>query len=367
MDHQDYIQRTLYLAQKARGQTSPNPLVGAVVVKDGLIVGEGYHRKAGEPHAEILALEQAGEKAEGATLYCNLEPCTHYGRTPPCYRAIIDARIKEVVVAVEDPNPLVSGKGIENLREHDISVISGILEEEARRVNEVFFKYISTKMPFVIMKIATSLDGKMATYTGDSKWISNEASRSLVHQWRSEVDAVVVGVNTIIKDDPLLTSRLVAGRNPKRVIVDSRLRIPTDSKVLTTLDEAPTILATTSQASSRKVSSLESLGVEVLVLPEREGLVSMMDLMGELGKKEITSLLLEGGASLIAAALDEGVVDKVYFFLAPKLIGGKEAPGPIGGQGVELVSEAILLCDVCFENIDSDILVSGYIKKCSQG
>lgn len=365
MKHHSYMQRALYLAQKAKGQTSPNPLVGSVIVKAGEIVGEGYHRKAGEPHAEILALNEAGEKANGATLYCNLEPCRHYGRTPPCCQAIINSKIKEVVIAVQDPNPLTVGEGIELLKGHGIAVTVGILEEEARRVNEVFFKYITTSTPFVVMKIATSLDGKIATYTGDSRWISSETSRTYVHQWRSELDAVMVGVNSVIKDDPLLTTRLVIGRNPKRIVVDSHLRIPTDSKVLTTLDEAPTIVATTTQVSPRKISSLESLGAEVLVVPEIDGLVSMKHLMQELGKKEITSVLLEGGSSLIASALHEGVVDKAYFFLAPKLIGGKKAPGAIGGQGVQLVSEAVALSDLCFENIDSDILISGYIKKCS--
>lgn len=359
------MQRALYLAQKAKGLTSPNPLVGAVIVKDGEIVGEGYHTKAGEPHAEIVALQEAGEKARGATLYCNLEPCRHYGRTPPCGRAIINAGIKEVVIAVKDPNPLTAGEGVELLKGHDIPVLIGVLEEEAKRINEVFFKFITTRVPFVVMKVATSLDGKIATYTGDSKWISSETSRTYVHQWRSEMDAVMIGVNTILKDDPLLTTRLVKGRNPKRIVVDSLLRIPTDSKVLTTLDEAPTIVVTTTNVSLRKISSLESLGAEVLVVPEKGGLVSMKHMMEELGKKEITSLLLEGGSSLIASALAEEVVDKAYFFLAPKLIGGKKAPGPIGGQGVQLVSEAINLYDICFEAIDSDILVSGYIKKCS--
>lgn len=355
-----FMRLALSLAEKARGRTSPNPMVGAVIVRDGEIVGRGYHHKAGTPHAEIHAIADAGEKAIDAVIYVSLEPCSHYGRTGPCTQAIIEAGLSRVAMAMMDPNPEVSGRGKTALEAHGIQVQTGILETEARKLNEAYVKYITTKQPFVILKTAMSLDGKIATASGKSKWITSEESRRIVHQIRDEVDGIMVGIGTVMRDDPSLTTRLPdgRGRDPVRIILDSKGRIPLKSKVLHLDSPARTIIAVTPQASQEKIAQLKK-HAEVLVITEQDGRVDLQALMRELGRMEIMSVLLEGGAEVNASALKAGIVDKVMVFIAPRLIGGAESPGPVGGPGIDELSEAVPLTDISLERVGEDILVTG--------
>lgn len=358
-----YMKMALQLAQKARGNTSPNPLVGAVVVKENTVVGTGYHQKAGTPHAEVHALREAGDAARGADLYVTLEPCNHYGRTPPCTEAIIRAGIKRVFVALSDPNPLVSGKGLARLREHGIEVYEGLLAEEARKVNEVFFKYIRTKLPFVAIKTATSLDGKIATKTGESRWITGEEARLHGHMLRSTYDAVLVGIGTISVDDPSLTCRLPnqEGRDPIRIIADSKLSISEESRVLNLQSSAPTIIATTSQSPADKRRLIEQKA-PVLVVNEGPRVV-LPSLLKVLGEMDITSVLVEGGGQINGAFLRESLVDKYYCYLAPKIIGGTKALGSFAGEGVSTLADAVCLTDISIEHLGEDFLITGYPKK----
>ncbi len=365
MDDEKYMKLALRLAIKAKGRTSPNPLVGAVIVKNDRIVGRGYHRKAGRPHAEINALNMTGERAKGATLYLNLEPCAHFGKTPPCTKRIISSGIKEVVIAMIDPNPLNCGNGVKELRKAGIEVKVGVLEKEARKINEAYTKYITTKKPFVILKTAMSLDGKIATKTGVSKWITNEKSRKYVHKLRSEADAILVGVETVLKDDPRLTSRVkgkglrVKDKKPFRVVVDSRVRIPLGARVLN--KEAPTIIATTKFAPKRKTEALRKKGIEILVIKDRDKKVNLKELLKRLGELEITSLLVEGGGKINASFLENGLVDKVLFFIAPKIIGGEEALTPVEGEGIKKIKDAIKLKDINIKRFGEDVLIEGYV------
>ncbi|MFH1562107.1 MAG: bifunctional diaminohydroxyphosphoribosylaminopyrimidine deaminase/5-amino-6-(5-phosphoribosylamino)uracil reductase RibD [Nitrospirota bacterium] len=359
MENKKYIERALQLAKKAIGKTSPNPMVGAVVVKDRKIVGEGYHQKAGSPHAEINALLEAGQQAKNATLYLNLEPCSHYGRTPPCTKAIIESGIKKVVVSMLDPNPLVCGK--EELEKAGIEVEVGVLEEEARKLNEVYVKYMTTKLPFIILKSAITLDGKITT--PDKSWVTSEESRNLVHQLRSQVDAVLVGKNTILADNPLLTATrqasrikeacLVGAKDPFRIIVDTRLEIFLEAKVLK--NPKKVIIATTKNAPEHKVFTLEKLGAKILILPESNGMVDVMELVKKLGEIGLTSVLVEGGAQINASFLKSGLADKVFFFIAPKIAGNKQL------SAVGNLSELVRLKELTVEKIGEDILVSGYV------
>jgi diaminohydroxyphosphoribosylaminopyrimidine deaminase / 5-amino-6-(5-phosphoribosylamino)uracil reductase len=362
---EQFMREALALAAQARGRTSPNPMVGSVVVKDGRVVGRGYHVKAGAPHGEVAALEDAGAQAKGATLYVTLEPCCHYGRTPPCTKAIIAAGIGRVVAAMRDPNPLVSGKGLEELRQAGIEVKLPVLEAESAGLNEVFIKYIITKRPFVLLKVAASLDGKIATVTGESRWITNERSRLLVHQLRDQVDAVMVGINTVLRDDPLLTTRLPGGggRDPMRIVVDSRLRIPCEARVLTASTSACTLIATTSEAPREKRLQLEAAGATVLVVEGDGPGVPLGLLMEQLGAMQVTSVLLEGGGELHSSALRVGIVDKVLYFLAPKLIGGRAAPPAIGGEGFARLEEAVTLERMQVRQLDDDLLIEGYVRR----
>lgn len=359
-----YMWLALDLARQGTGRTSPNPMVGAVIVKDGEIIGTGYHEGAGRPHAEVNALEVAGERARGATLYVNLEPCVHQGRTPPCTEKIIAAGLRKVVVSMVDPNPLVGGRGIEELSRAGLKVKTGVLEEKAHKLNEVFVKYITTGLPFILMKTAMSLDGKTATREGYSRWISSERSREHVHRVRDQVDAIMVGVGTVLKDNPRLTTRLEGQgevRNPVRVIVDSQGRLPLDCRVARTAGGIPTILAVTEKAPREKIQELKGLGVEVFMEQGRQGQVDLGALMKYLGEKEITSVLVEGGSTLNFSLLQEGLPDKVMFYIAPLVIGGSSSPTPVGGQGVALLEDAWKIKGLEVRTMGEDIILSGYL------
>ncbi len=338
-----YISAAIALASSAKGRTSPNPCVGALVVKGGRIVGKGYHRYAGGPHAEVYALKQAGKKARGATLYVSLEPCRHYGKTPPCVDMIKGYGIKRVVAAMKDPNPLNNGKGLSALRRYGIRSESGIMRKEARELNRPFIKYMEEGMPFVAVKAAQTLDGKIATRTGDSKWVSNEVSRRFVHKLRSEADAVIVGANTVIKDDPLLTARIKGGKvkQPLRIILAGKRGIPKDAKVL------------------------NSKGGDVLVvMPDKKtGMVKMRDLLRKIAGRGVMSVLIEGGGETIASAFREKVVDKVYFFIAPKISGGRDAKSSVEGEGVSRMKDSVGITDIKLHDMAGDILVEGYVRR----
>jgi diaminohydroxyphosphoribosylaminopyrimidine deaminase/5-amino-6-(5-phosphoribosylamino)uracil reductase len=359
----EYMLKALELSQKGIGYTKPNPLVGTVIVKDGKIIGEGYHELYGGNHAEINAFKNATTDVSGATMYVTLEPCSHYGKTPPCANAIVEKGIKKVVIALKDPNPLVAGKGIKILEDNGIEVVTGILEEECKKTNEIFLKYITIQTPFCIMKTAMTLDGKIATNIGDSKWITNEASRKYVHELRHRVSGIMVGIETVLKDNPSLNTRLENKKcnDPVRIIVDSRCRIPLDSKVLNIESASKTIIATTELASDSTLNVLRNKGAEIIITPLRDNRVNLCYLMKELGKLKIDSVLLEGGSTLNYSALEQGIVDKVLYFIAPKLIGGKFAKTPIGGEGKLAMKDAILLKNIEVTRFHNDIMVEGYL------
>ncbi len=358
-----FMKTALELAARARGRTSPNPMVGALVVKEGKILGQGCHLKAGTPHAEIHALNQAGREAEGATLYVTLEPCCHHGRTGPCTEAVISAGIARVVAAMADPNPLVAGKGLARLGEAGIDVTLGVMEKEALLLNEVFIKYITTRSPFVVAKAAMSLDGKIATRSGKSKWITGPAARAFGHQLRDWYDAILVGIGTVLADDPSLTTRLPGGggRDPARVILDSRARILPQARVLTQRSAAPTIIAVTAAAPQERIITLRESGAEVLVINEGPR-VDLAELLKILGARGITSVLIEGGAGVHGSAISAGLADKAAWFIAPKIIGGAAAPGPVGGTGADDPAGAAALERVRVRRLGPDILLEGYFK-----
>lgn len=361
MTDEEYMRLALELAGRARGMTSPNPLVGAVVVREGRVVGTGYHRQAGGPHAEVFALEEAGPAARGADLYTNLEPCSHQGRTPPCADRVAAAGIRRVVSAMEDPNPRVAGKGFARLREEGVRVETGLLEAEARRLNEVFCKFITRGLPFVALKTAATLDGKIATRTGMSRWITGEKSRERVHRLRALHDGVLTGIGTVLKDDPQLNVRLPeGGRDPLRVLVDSRARVPLTARILAPPEK--TLVAVTGAAPPAKTRALQEQGVEVLVLPDLAGRVDLSALLRELGKREITSLLAEGGGTLNYSLLAAGLVDKAYVFLAPLFLGGEKAPTPVDGEGVADLARGWRLAGAELEILGEDYLITGYPK-----
>ncbi|MCD6581637.1 MAG: bifunctional diaminohydroxyphosphoribosylaminopyrimidine deaminase/5-amino-6-(5-phosphoribosylamino)uracil reductase RibD [Desulfuromusa sp.] len=359
------MQLAVNLARQGEGRTAPNPPVGAVIVKDNQIVGEGFHPQAGEPHAEIFALRQAGGKAQGAEMYVTLEPCSHHGKTPPCADALIAAGIKSVYVGVVDPNPQVAGRGIERLKNAGIDVQAGILESECYRLIVAFKKHISTGLPFTIYKAAMTLDGNTATSLGDSKWVSGEESRLQVHRLRDRVDAIMVGVGTVLSDDPLLNTRLSdnSGRDPLRVVVDSQLRINPACRMLKQVSAAKTLISTIS-TDQKKIAALQNVGAEVVVLPTDSGQVSLLELWQELGRRNVQKLLLEGGATLAKAALNNGLIDQLMLFIAPKLLGGSSAFGIFSGSGCAEMSAAIKLKDVCFQQVGEDLLITGDIAPC---
>jgi diaminohydroxyphosphoribosylaminopyrimidine deaminase/5-amino-6-(5-phosphoribosylamino)uracil reductase len=358
-----YMKMALELAEQGRGWTSPNPMVGAVIVKDGQVVGKGFHRAAGEPHAEVHALNDAGEKARGATLYVSLEPCNHDGRTPPCTHAILKHGIRRVVAGMKDPNPAVTGGGMAFLKSRGLDVTIGVCENLCRRLNEAFIKYVTTSLPFVILKCAATLDGSIATHTGDSKWITNVLSRHFVHELRHAVDAIMVGIGTVLKDDPQLTTRLEGrrGADPMRVILDTHLSIPPDARLLHLQSASDTLIVTGRDASAEKRSRLEKPGIRFLALDHDRGKVDLSALMKELGKLEVTSLLIEGGSTLNGSALRAGIVDKIHLFYAPKLCAGQGIP-VCGGPGVRLMEQSIRVADLSVHRFGDDVMIEGYLK-----
>ncbi len=362
-EDEKYMQRALDLAARAQGRTSPNPMVGAVVVKDNQMVGEGYHMKAGTPHAEVHALQAAGEAAQGATLYVNLEPCSHYGRTPPCADAIVQAGVKRVVVAGLDPNPRVSGRGLRILQDAGIEILTGVLEQEARKLNLAFLKYIQTKTPLVSLKVAMTLDGKIATSTGDSRWISGEASRKYVHQLRNIYDAIMVGIGTVLKDNPMLNTRLEEEdiRDPVRVIIDSKLDLPRSSNIVETARQQKTIVFCDQQADDTRQEFLEDAGCMVIRLAGENDKLPLEEVLRVLGEMGIMSLLVEGGGEINGYLIERGLIDKVYWFIAPKIIGGREAPTPVGGRGIQYLKDALPLKSMEIQRFNEDIMITGYL------
>lgn len=359
-----YMRMALRLAAKAAGRTSPNPMVGAVVVKGGRVIATGYHKRAGEPHAEAVALAKAGRAAKGAALYVTLEPCSHRNkRTPPCSPLVIASGVKRVVVAMKDPNPEVSGGGIKAIRKAGIEVVTGILEAEARRLNEAYIKYITKKMPFVTLKIAQTLDGKIATGTGESKWITGEDARRAGHHLRDIHDAILVGVNTVLKDDPSLTTRIAGGKDPIRLIVDTRLRTPVNAKVLTQRSSAKTLIASLESMPKANIGKLLDAGADILISRGTKGHVDLNHLMRMLVRFDITSVLIEGGAEVSASALKAGIVDKVVMFVAPSLMTGKDSLCSLGGLSPKKLAQAIKLTGITSRFVGHDLMIEGYVKK----
>jgi len=362
-DNNYYIDLAITLALKAKGKTLPNPMVGAVVVKNSKIIAMGFHKAAGSPHAEVIALDEAGKHAEGAVLYVSLEPCTHFGRTPPCVNRIIKSKIKKVVIGTEDPNPVNSGKGIEILRKNGIIVECGFRHEALRKMNEVFIKYITKKIPFITVKVAESMDGKIATHAGDSKWVTSDVSRMHANKMRQNFDAIMVGVNTVLRDDPLLTCRVPkpARKQPIKIIVDSHLSTPQNAKIFE--DGGKVIIATLKSQTGQETDNRTILSEKATVLEvkERNGQVNLHDLMKKLAKMEIANILVEGGGSLIGSLFDEELADKVIFFISPKIIGGRDAVGSVEGKGIRELAKAPAIKDISFKKIGSDFLIEGRV------
>lgn len=353
------MKMAIELAKNAVGRTSPNPLVGAVIVNRGRVVGCGWHKKAGTPHAEVHALNAAGELAKGATLYVSLEPCSHFGRTPPCCDAVIKSGIKRVVVAMTDTNPKVSGRGIKKMRDAGLEVRTGILEAEARSLNKIFFKWIEKNLPFISIKSAMTLDGKITTASGQSKWITNEKSREYGHRLRDINDAIMVGINTVLTDNPALTTRLAeGGKNPIRIILDSRGRLPLDAAVIND-GSAPTIVAVTDSAPQDKVAALAAKARVLRITADENGYVRLPELLSKLAQENICSILVEGGATLIGSFIEQKLADRAYFFIAPKIIGGKTAKTAVEGTGIRDLRDAAALGNVTIESLESDILIKG--------
>lgn len=357
-----YMARALQLALRGAGHTRPNPMVGAVLVKDGRIIGEGWHKQYGGPHAEVNAFASATEDPEGATLYVSLEPCSHYGKTPPCADLIIRKKVARVVAALEDPNPLVSGRGFRKLRANGIRVTVGVLAEEARHINDVFLTYVTRKRPFVLYKAAMSLDGKIACHTGESQWISSEKSREEVQRLRGIFSGIMVGAGTVIADNPRLTCRMEEYENPARIIVDGKLRVPLESRIFH--EPGRNIILTTSEASPEKKKALENLGVELIEADSEEpGKVDLKSAMLALGIKGIDGILLEGGPTLAASALEAGIIDAVRFYIAQKIIGGREAPSPFAGTGAAHMNEVVPLTDAVYGTSGDDLWIQAYIQR----
>nr|DAY54413.1 MAG TPA: riboflavin biosynthesis protein RibD [Caudoviricetes sp.] len=356
MNDEFYMQRAIELAKRGEGFVSPNPLVGAVIVKDGKIIGEGWHERCGELHAERNALKNCKEPTQGSTIYVTLEPCCHYGRTPPCTKAIIEAKISRVVIGSRDPNPLVSGKGAEILRKAGIEVIEDFMRDECDKLNPIFFRYITTKLPYVSLKYAMTADGKIATYSGKSKWITNEFSRNDVHRLRKKHRAIMVGIGTVLTDNPMLNCRIENGRNPIRIVCDSKLRIPLDCNICKTANEISTLVVSAIE-NPEKQSELEKMGVKTLILPDKNGKVDLKKLMQYLGEKSIDSVLIEGGGTLAYSALQSKIVSHIYSYIAPKIFGGENAKTPVESVGVETPDDCFKLKRTNVRELGSDILI----------
>jgi diaminohydroxyphosphoribosylaminopyrimidine deaminase/5-amino-6-(5-phosphoribosylamino)uracil reductase len=358
--HQPWMQRALELAERGRGAVEPNPLVAAVVVREGQLVGEGWHERFGAAHAEINALAAAGEQARDATLYVTLEPCCHHGKTPPCTDAIIRAGVRRVVAAMQDPYPEVGGRGIGLLRAAGIDVDVGVLEPQARRLNAPYLKLLGTGRPYVHAKWAMTVDGKICTRSGDSKWISGAESRALVHMLRGRMDAIIVGIGTVLADDPLLTARPPGPRVPARIVLDSRGRLPASSRLVQTLGEAPVVVAT--------LPDMQTVpGIENLPLPAVAGRPSVSALLDELGRRRMTNVLVEGGSEVLGSFLDAAAIDEVHVFMAPLLVGGTTAKGPVGSQGTNRLADAMRLRDWTVERVGQDLYWHGWIPAASGG
>jgi len=355
-----WMRLALSLAKKGEGKVSPNPMVGAVLAKNETIIAQGYHRYFGGPHAEVETIEKAKAKAKGATLYVSLEPCSHWGKTPPCTQKIIKAGIKKVIAATLDPNPVNSGKGIEELQKGGIETEVGILKEEAEKVNEAFFKFMKRRVPFVIVKAAASLDGKIATYKGESKWITSEKSRQLAHHLRDRVDAILVGVNTIIRDDPSLLPP--SKKNFARIVLDSSLRIPLKARILQDQDKADTFVFTTLRSDKDKLLQLEKKGIKVAIMGEEDGKVSLEEVLKKLGELEIMNLLVEGGGEVIGSFFEKRSVDKIFLFLAPRIIGGRGALTWVEGKGVGFLKETPFIEINSVKKIGGDFLLEGHVR-----
>ena len=359
------MKMALELAEQGRGWTSPNPMVGAVIVKDGKIVGKGFHQAAGGPHGEIHAINDAGEKARGATLYVNLEPCNHTGRTPPCTQAILRSGIKRVVAGMKDPNPGVTGGGLAFLKSEGLDVSVGVCEDECRHLNEIFIKYTTTSLPFVILKCAATLDGRIATRTGDSKWITNPLSRQFVHELRHAVDAIMVGKGTVLKDNPRLTTRLENRKasDPLRIVLDTHLSIPSNASLLHLVSKSDTLIVFGSSASAEKKRALEGPNVRFLELDDEAGQIDLTGLVRELGNMGVTSLLIEGGSRVNGSALRAGIVDKVYMFYAPKIYGGDDGVPIFAGSGIEFMEQSMRLNNISVRRFEDDVMIEGYLHK----
>lgn len=359
---QQMMRWAIELAQKGVGRVNPNPLVGAVIVKDGVVIGAGYHQQYGGPHAEVNAVNSAVRDITGATVYVTLEPCSHHGKTPPCADLLIEKKVGRVVIGSPDPNPLVAGRGAQKLRDAGIEVVENFLQEECDAINRVFFHFITTKKPYVVMKTAMSLDGKIAAPNGESKWITGEAARADVQQLRHRLAGIMVGINTVLVDDPQLTCRLENGVNPTRIIVDSRLRIPLTANVLKDQEANQTIIACVETADAEKIAALENLGASVVRCKALDGRVDLQDLIAKLGERKIDSILLEGGGTLNDSAVRQGIVQEVITYIAPKLIGGELSKTPVGGAGVAHLSDVAILTDLQCEKIGDDWKLTGYLR-----
>ncbi|MCR5785350.1 MAG: bifunctional diaminohydroxyphosphoribosylaminopyrimidine deaminase/5-amino-6-(5-phosphoribosylamino)uracil reductase RibD [Eubacterium sp.] len=364
-----FMERALELAKKGEGHTNPNPMVGAVIVKDGRIIGEGYHERCGEGHAEVNAFKNCKEDTSGAEMYVTLEPCSHYGKTPPCADLIISKKIKKVYVGALDPNPLVAGRGVKKLRDAGIEVETEIMGDESRRLNEIFMKYIVKKEPFVLLKAAMTLDGKIATASGESKWISSKESRQDAHRLRNKYMAIMVGIGTVLFDDPLLTCRIEGGKNPVRIVVDSHLRIPLEAKILKDQDKAETIVAIAKAESLEKLRAIDNMGISVIKVPKKDNpeKVDIKELIRVLGSQGIDSVLVEGGSGILGSVVKEKLADKVKIYVAPKLLGGEKAKTPVGGSGILKLEEALCLEELEVERFGKDVALSGrVVKDCLQ-
>ncbi len=358
-----HMRRTLELAREGEGRVEPNPMVGCVIARGAEIIAEGRHRQFGGPHAEVEALRMAGERARGADMFVSLEPCCHFGKTPPCSQAVIQSGVRRVVIAQRDPFPRVAGGGIAELQEADVEVVCGVLEAEAKKLNAPYLKLVERGTPWIIAKWAMSLDGKMATRSGDSRWISNERSREIVHRLRGRVDAIVVGVGTALVDDPTLTARPKGPRTPLRIVLDSRAKLPLGSKLVQTIGEAPVLVAVGAEADSTACDKLRAAGCEVFICEGTSSSERLLSLWKELGKRRLTNVLVEGGGKILGSLFDAAMIDEVHAFIAPKVIGGASAVVPCAGLGFEKMSQALSLEDVVTETLDGDVYVRGRVYR----